>query len=774
MAYQHLFGSASGGTSGAGYKTLASTPEFYNVMTDDELSNYNNYSFVGGDEHPVKFCHYYKEYKKCFIQSAVSFEYDYVGRNSSIAHTLVLTESESDHLLKEHVCPFSPGMFMNARSDDFARPATEFLPDTEYRFLECADREHVTAIISKFFRSDDFAKFIFAILLSAENGYPVYVSLPGTPRESSFNAIRLMNAIIPAFPAEYKKKLGFMTHVTDTYAYEDVSVYFTTGIELRRQFMGSAYCFDLSGNDSYIGGIDDVSVKENRDLIRAVIGNVLTYDTPALNEYYNDILPNIDSYDRFSLSKINDIFCMWRFLSGQESDAIDSDSACRIITSFYDFYDIVDNKAKFLYRINSYWEKEIEKCRAGGYAPSTDVFDVVNRHYPRFGEDDKRAAQRIWSFLLIYSLQGGNAVLFDKLISFGYRGSQLADDVFDYILYMYAGFICRKDTNTSMKDVYEKIVGGMIKNAFSGKDASNIFGMLAKTISAFDRYYDEMSLDKSTEYDVFAPAFLSQFENGVADMIKNAGLISKFEVIRSLRENICVPGSELGTVVYEHFFSSCFIQSVKSGFTKECAAKMAEDRNVISDFVTRADEYPELNNIEDIAVFRMLYDIIFGKRGIGVLLSFSSLVNKPEKQRMLAEWCAAYNSKAPEFILSLLAYTTCSIVAGGSMEFNVDYLSGYKAFYEATGCDREQTLRELNRFITELESDMQKPDYKQINLSAFREPTAEFLNEYFFSKEIERKTLKDNESMMKRFDKVKAVRDSSEGKEKRHRLFGKK
>ena len=774
MAYQHLFGSASGGTSGAGYKALASTPEFYNIATDDELSSYNNYSFTGGDEHPVKFCHYYKEYKKCFIQSAVSFEYDYVGRNSSIAHTLVLTGEESERLLKEHICPFNPDMFMNARKDDFERPSGEYLPDKKYEFLPCGDREQITSLIRRYFRSDDFARFILAVLLSAENGYPVYVALPGSPKEASFSAVRIMNALIPAFPSEYKKKLGFMTYVTDTYAYEDVSVYFTSGIDLRRKFAGSAYCFDLTGKDVYVGGLDDNALKENRELIRAVIVNVLSYENAPLNGFYDDILPKTDSYDRFSLSKVNDIFHMWRFLSSDEGENFGSDAACRIVTSFYDFYGIVDNKAEFLYRMNGYWEKEIEKCRAGGYAPSADILAVVNRYYPTFSEADKRGAQKIWSFVLIYSLLGGNTTIFDKLTSYEYDSSQLAADVFGNILYMYIGLICKNDTNSRMKAVYDKITVAMIKNAANGNDAARLFTLLGNTVSAMDRCYEEMSLDRSSEYSTFASAFLGYFDEGVSEKINNAGLLRKFDILHSLKETLCSTRNGLGTSVYEHFCSGCFVQSVKSAFNADSAAKMAADRKAISDFVTRADEYPEISNIEEVGIFRMFYEILHGKREIDTLFSFDPLVNKPDKQRMLAGWLGIYNGKDPDLIISLLANMSCTIASGGGIEYRIDHGAGLRAFFEATGRDREKTLHELNRFIGEIEADMQKPLYKPLGLSAFREAAAGFVNEYFFSKSVDRKTLKENEAMLKRFDKVRSVRALAEGKEKKHKLFGKK
>ena len=779
MAYQHLFGSASGGTSGAGYKTLAATPDFYNVMTDDELSGYNNYTFKGKDESPVKFVHCYKEYKQCFIQSAVSFEYDYVGRNSSIAHTLVLTESESRTILEEHICPFSPAMFMNSRSDKFERPKNETLPAVDYRFLKCGDREYNKNVITKFFKSDIFAQFVLSIFLSAENGYSVFIALPGSAREASLNAIRLMNVLIPAFPSEYRKKMGFMSYATDTYTYEDVSIYFVSGMDLSRQYVNSAYCFDLTKEKPYVGGFDPATVREYHDLIRAVIGNILSYDNESLNDYFNDILPKLDSYGRFDLQKINEIYFMWKFLSGSSEEEIDSENACRVLSSFYNFYGIVDNKAQFLNRINGFWEKEIEKCKNGGYAPDIEVFGIVNRNYPSFGEDDKRQAQRIWSFVLIYTVSNGDTTIFDKLMSYEYEGSELVADVIGYIMHIYIGFLYRKDRNAKMGDAYAKIVGGYINTAAESKDNKMIFTTLRRVIEAADTFYDEMGYDKKDQYELFSGNLIGYFEKPVSARFNDAGLTRKFALMEEMKEYTCPSGTgedagSLGRTVYEHFHSSAFIPSMLSGFTKESIAKMADDRKLITDLSHELENFRELENVDIIALFQRYCGIVCGNKAISVIYELNDLVNKPDQQEMLKEWVSIFTRKYPDIMLSIFANASCSIDSKANMVYEIDYYKAFKAHSENLERDREHMMRDLNRLISDLETDCNRSEYKDLGLTAYREPMSRFINDFFFDKSIDRRTRKDNESMLKKFDRVKTMRSYSDGKDKKHKGFGKK
>ena len=778
MAYQHLFGSASGGTSGAGYKTLAATPDFYNVMTDDELSGYNNYTFKGKDERPVKFVHCYKEYKQCFIQSAVSFEYDYVGRNSSIAHTLVLTEPESRTILDEHVCPFSPAMFMNSRSDKFERPKNETLPAVDYRFLKCGDREYNKGVITKFFKSDTFAQFVLSIFLSAENGYSVFIALPGSAREASLNAIRLMNVLIPAFPSEYRKKIGFMSYASDTYTYEDVNIYFVSGMDLSRQYVNSAYCFDLTKEKPYVSGVDPSAVKEYHELIRAVIGNILSNDNASLNEYFNDILPKLDNYGRFDLQKINEIFFMWKFLSGSSEEEIASRDACRILSSFYNFYGIVDNKAAFLNRINGFWEKEIEKCRNGGYAPDIEVFSIVNRNYPTFGEDDKRQAQRIWSFVLIYTVSNGDTAIFDRLMSYEYEGSELVADVIGYILQIYIGFLYRKDRNAKMGDAYAKIIGGYIKTAAESKDGKMILGALRRVIEATDTFYEEMGYDKKDQYELFSGHLIGFFEEPIAARFNDASLSRKFAVMAELKEYTCPSemsgdSGSLGRTVYEHFHSSAFIPSVLSGFTKESIAKMADDRKLITDLSHELENFHELENVEIIGLFQRFYGIIFGGKDISVIYELNDLVNKPEQQEMIKGWVSVFTKKFPDVMLSIFANSACSIDDKANMVYSVDYYAAFKDYFENLERDREHMMRDLNRLIADLETDCTRAEYKVLGLAAYREPMSRFINDYFFDKSIDRRTRKDNESMLKKFERVKTMRSYSDGKDKKHKKFGK-
>lgn len=775
MAYQHLFGSASGGSSGAGYKTLAATEEFYNVMSDDELSNINNYSFTAGDEHPVKFCCYYREYKQCFIQSAVSFEHDYVGRNSSIAHSLVLTEAESRRILDEHICPFSPAMFANGTGAEVPRPSSDRLPAADYRFLNCKDREYNKSVLSKLFTVEQFAEFVLALLLSAENGCSVFIHLPGDAREASFNAVRLMNILIPAFPSEYKKKMGFMTHVTDTYMYEDISIYFVTGIDLSKEFINSAYCFDLSVEKPYVGGFDPSAVREYSDLIRTMIGNILGYDEPSFNDYCNAILPKTDPADRYSIDRLNEIYFMWKFLSDSSEEDVDSETACSIISSFYDFCDIVENKAAFINRINGYWEHELAKCRAGSYAPGIEVFDIINGRYPSFSREEKRNAQRIWSFFTIYTVTEGTDTLFEHIISPDIIDSRLVAAIFRYIARTYVNFVYRKDTNAKSAAAYDKMMRGFIGAAAEGNDEERLPAALKLLIRETDGFFNEMGIDKNEQYRLFSSTFLGYFEDSIARKFADKGLAGKFSLISRLRDQICSEESTLSRMVFDHFKSKCFLPAVIEGFTDDYIKKIAGDRKTVTELANALEDYPELTTVDTIALFRRFNDVICGKRELSLIYELNELVNKPESQETIAEWIRIYDRSEPELLIALVAYTRCRIGSGGSILYRTYYTEAYKEFYEAVNKDNDRMMRELNRFIADAEQLCLNPEYQALGLTSFREPTAEFINEYFFDKSINRKIHKENEALLKRYDKIKALRAeiAAEAKDKK-KLFGKK
>ena len=769
MAYQHLSGSTAGRASGTEQGIIACTPEFSSVISDNELSKYNYYSFTAENDHPVKFCHYYKDSIQCFIQSAVSPEYGNTDRDSSIAHTLALSEEESSIILDEHICPFSPAMFMNARPDRFRRPAGDHLPPVNYRFLDCRDREYNVASIGKLFKGDVFAKLVFALLLSAESSAPVFISLPGTPTEASLNAIRLMNILIPAFPTEYKKKMGFMTHVTDTRTSDNISIYFTDSIDLSRQQANGGFLFDLRKEKPLVSGIENASVKEYYELLNAVIANILSYEYPALNGFYDDIQPKLDERERFSLPKIKDIFCMWKILSGKGSDTAGSADICRIISSFYDISGIVDNRAAFLSRINGYWENEIRKCREGGYSPDIGVFDVIDRHYASFSDDDKRQAQRIWSFALIYSLAAGDNGLFDGVFTAEHADSALSGDIYSYVIYTYVGFITRRDSSKKTAAVYDRIISGYITMSENCGNYFRLFVALKNTVTAMDRFYAETGEDRRNEYDIFTSKFLPYLEKGINTIFSDAGLMRRFILIKELKDTIYGTG-ELGISVYQHFHSS-FIRSVASDFSAAMVTKMADDRKALTEISSRIEMYPELGSVDMIALFQRYCTLINRPRDLLSLHELDKLVNKPGQQKAFTGWVDIYSRKYPELALSVLANTKCRIGDGASIDYDIDFMKAYKDHYDNIGNDDEAVMHDISRLITEVESNSARSEYRELGLGSFREQTVSFVNTYLLDRSADKRRAKENEARLKRFDKIKQLREQTDSKRK---LFGKK
>ena len=753
MAFQHL--------SAANGRVIASTPSF-GAVTEDELAAYINCSAGDSGGEPIRFCHFYKESIGSFVQICVSLIHSRSGQSLPVAHTLALSDAETRFLLNEHVSPFSPAMFMNSK-ETFERPKTSVLEPVEYRFLKCGDREHNSALISKFFRSDVFARFILAVLQAPASGHPVYVALPGGARETSLNAVRLMNAVIPALPAVYRKRLGFMTCVTEPMKCEGISVCFTSGVDLASIPGDKLYCFDVSGGDAIVKGADPADVKAHLDLIRAVMGNILSFDQPSLVGFFDDVLE--DSPDGIGISALEKAFGLWRTVSGAGSKAPDAAT----ISSLYELAGNSENKAAFQNLINGFWERETEKCKAGGYSTGIEMFDAVNRLYPDLDDEERRRMQRTWSFILIYTLQNGNTALYDGIFSPQYESSELVKAVSGYVIYLYIGFLSRGDKTSAMSAACGKVTEGYIKKAADG-DSEKLFALLGRIIQIVSRYYAEMGLSKSREYDVFSSGLLVYFDEPVAKALNVKDLFARFSMLRVLNESISGKGA-LGKTVFDHFYRSVFVPGFSEELTSEYVEGIVKDRKKMFDLSKLIDNYPELGNLENVSLYQRLCDIIIGKRDLSILFSLEEYVNKPELQKRLVNWIRVYNLEYPEFILSILANMSCSIGDGGNMTYEIDYTAAYTMFFEATDHDREQMLRELNRFIPEAEAAILKPDYKKLGLAAFREPTAVFVNENFFAKSIDRKTVKDNENLLKRFDKVKAIRAYADPK--KNKRFGK-
>ncbi|MBR5089095.1 MAG: hypothetical protein IK093_06690, partial [Ruminiclostridium sp.] len=306
-----------------------------------------------------------------------------------------------------------------------------------------------------------------------------------------------------------------------------------------------------------------------------------------------------------------------------------------------------------------------------------------------------------------------------------------------------------------------------------------LFGVLRNVIRATDKFYDEMGYDKKDQYEIFSASFIPCFEEPVAAKFRDAGLSRKFTVIEDLKKctYLSTDGGEessLGRTVYEHFHSSAFLPGVLSGFTNESISRMADDRKLVTDLSHELENFHELENVDIISLFQRYCSLICGSKGISILYELDDLVNKPDQQEMVKNWVSIYTKKFPDIMLSLFANSGCAIDQTGNMVHTVDYNAAFKQHYENIGREREQMLRELNRLIPDLETDSTRSEYKDLGLGAYREPTAHFINDHFFDKSIDRKTLKDNESMLKKFDKVKAIRAYADPKDKKHKLFGKK
>ncbi len=772
MAYQHISGRPAAAAPGTGSKVLAATPGVSGIITDSELERYIGYTSVEVTESPVKFLHFYNESKNCFVQSAVSYMELGPGKALSIAHTVVLSDDESSYLLNKHVCPFCPAVFSNAKPEGFKRPSTKELPTVDYKYLDCRDKDYNSSIINKFFSPDIFACLIMAMLLSAVNDKPVFIALPGSPKDASFNAIRIMNIIIPAFPAEYRKKLTFMTHVTDTSVIKGIRIYFTDNIDSKSLTDTDGYCFDLSRSKLYASGVSVSDVKEYKQLLRAVIVNIFSYSEPSLNEFFNDILPKLDETERFSLKKMKDLFGIWQELSVHDKKEQDGTDQAAVVSSFYELSDIVDDKSKFLGSINKYWENEVIRCKSGGYAPDIKTFDIINSRYPSFDAAARHQTQKIWGSLMIYSAAGGNTTLTDEIFSQKYAGSELVSDIYGYVLSSYIGTLVHRSKKTGDSggsDAFGKVIAAYASMIASSTDTSKIFAALKDAIERTDRCYAEMKANKNNEYDVFSSGILVNFEAPINTKLTDAGMMRRFNVIGELKETI-YGVSELGITVFEHFRSN-FVSSMATCVTGDSVLKMSDDRKALSDLIERIEEYPELGGIETIAMLQRYWDFINTPREITSVTELNRMVNKPEHQKAFTGWIANYCKKYPELMSSVIANASCHIGDGANIVYEIDFSNAFSSHYDNINHDDDAMMRDINRLIPEIEQYSKREEYKGLGISSYKEPAARFIITNLLDRSADKKRAKENEANLRRYDNVGNLLASFDNKYKK---YGKK
>lgn len=443
MALQLLYGSEASQYGSAGYKTLAATPEIFNYITEQDTSSSRIYDFDAEGEHPIKFCSYYNPYINAFVQTATSYEQDYVGRDSHISHTLVLSPEETAEILKPNNTVLNPDMFMNGRSAEFSRPDNKDLPSIDYTVLERYNAKFGVT-------EEDFKRLIFAVLQLPIGYSNIFIMLAGTPAENSYIAVNLMNLLYAIMPAEYQKRIGFSTYATNFDIYENFNVYFVTKNVNLFDIPHDSFVFDLTSNDpehQRYYGIDEERYQRCLDIIRTFNLN----GDKEFVKYLNAILPKLDSASAFSEDTLEEIYHLYCFTNINDINKIEIGNLLNqvLVESIFKYYFIVDDadKPTFEDSINKYFQKLLFLVNLGKYC-SSDISGIINvlktceNYYPHISTTLRLVLCQSWTnvishFVSLKEYDSSTDVFLDYIFDDSHEKSQLISDILDDCLVFY-------------------------------------------------------------------------------------------------------------------------------------------------------------------------------------------------------------------------------------------------------------------------------------------------------------------------------------------------
>lgn len=443
MALQLLYGSEASQYGSAGYKTLAATPEIYNYITEQDTSSSRIYDFDSEGEHPIKFCSYYNPYINAFVQTATSYEQDYVGRDSHISHTLVLSPEETAKILEPYNTVLNPDMFMNGRSAEFSRPDNKDLPSVDYTVLERYNAKFGVT-------EEDFKRLIFAVLQLPAGYSNIFIMLAGTPAENSYTAVNLMNLLYAIMPAEYQKRIGFSTYATNFDIYENFNVYFVTKNVNLFDIPHDSFVFDLTSNDpdhQRYYGIDEQRYQRCVDIIKTFNLN----GDKEFVKYLDAILPKLDSAAAFSEDTLEEIYRLYCFTNVNEISRIEMASLLNqvLVESIFKYYFIVDdaNKPTFEDSINKYFQKLLYLINLGKYCGS-DISGIINvlktceNYYPHISTTLRQVLRLSWTnaishFVSLKDYDPSTDEFLDYIFDDNNEKSQLISDILDECLIFY-------------------------------------------------------------------------------------------------------------------------------------------------------------------------------------------------------------------------------------------------------------------------------------------------------------------------------------------------
>ena len=820
MALQQLYGSDNSQYGGAGYKILAASPEIYNYLSESDTSSSRIYDFTKKGEHPIKFCSYYNHSFNLFIQTTTSYEVDYVGRDSHISHTLMLSDEETKKVLENGNTILNPDMFMNGRSENFDRPTVDELPELEYKILP---RQKVS---SSYITNEDLKRLIFCILQIPSGFNNIFIILNGSPLETTYIAVDIMNLLYSILPAEYKKRIGFTTYSTNFDVYENFNIYFITNEVNLFDIPHNSYVFDLSsseeGHQRYYG-IDEELYSKSREIISCFSTN----GDKNFVGYLDAILPKLDQSSCFSEDTLEEIYQLYSFTSSKEIDR--NLLNLTLIEGVYKYYFIVSDSDKplFLQNIRNYlvrFKNLVCECFTNSDAEAIyNVFTISDRYYLHLPDDQKATHRFVWISIFIklldeYENQNYDGrfvfdnILVDNTISSPFKDDLLNNCLKECIQNKFEGE--RQSLNARFYLFYLKY--NLVNEEFTSYDKECAYSYICYVRDIIIRTFDnKIRQEVGAEPDKKIISFIEHtiwketYGKSIYSLCQYANLEQLFDLVYILRRELDRANSANSETIFHYFFTT--------PFENQCSLLELVKYRLLSAKLESFDEI--VSSQEKFNSFKIVYREISGlskepikNEAIMVLSSYSKFIdrckNDPSFSSVdllkkvdskdadkLKNWIKTnICSNSANMTASFFINTSVETVTTSNLNSLVDYamLVGKKSMQEQPQNSVQKKYKfncqgALNDYYNSLVNNseenitekmiefMQKIDEFISSCGGsfpqdYKEGMARFINEVLLNEQQDKKIVKENEKKLNHIDffktllKEEASKQSSGGK----------
>ena len=303
---------------------------------------------------------------------------DFTGERSAyLAHTLIPTEDEADGIFNRNgFCAFNPDMFVGNISafdltarDAVANPA---MSEREYMPSPLLNGKAVISL----YNAEMVKSFIYSLVVAIMGeGRAVYFRLPHADSEVSDKALDFINAIIGLLPFSLRKKVSFVTYVSDVNSY-DGFILKGVGSDCKAVSPENGVFYDFAAGQ-VIGQSSDYHHYHG---YAAFLYSLLDY--PKIMDDYHVFIANIEEKHPeliLTTESLSDLTFMFWQCSGfyvESSVIVDDQALCRFLDVYSAYRDAIAEN----YRVQAY--RPFARYLNEQIAIPDGVFSRLSRLYP--------------------------------------------------------------------------------------------------------------------------------------------------------------------------------------------------------------------------------------------------------------------------------------------------------------------------------------------------------------------------------------------------------